>query len=129
MQTGLSRRALVVEDDEAIRSLVSQVLEEDGFAVISTDSGAGALRELATEAVDIVVTDWNLPHINGEHVIAAARELLRGTPILIITGDPSAADRFLDPPDLLIHVLPKPFTIAQFLAAVANALGETREAS
>ena len=120
---------LVVEDDAAIRSLVSQVLEESGFEVVPAESGADALRQLAAGAVDIVITDWNLPHINGEHVISAARELLRGTPVLIITGDRSAADRFLDPPDLLIHVLPKPFSIAGLLAAVSGALGDAREAS
>ena len=83
---------LLVEDERKLRELVRTYLEQAGFAVLSTGSGAEALSLAASAAPDLLVLDLGLPDVPGE---AVAREVRAAgsTPILMLTAKSSEEDR------------------------------------
>src|SRR5438094_4564745 len=119
-------RALVVDDTESIRSLVCNILEDRGFEVHAAAGGSAALRRLVENGVDLVVTDWHMPGLGGAHVVSAARELLAGVPVIVVTADPVAATAGIDPDDLNLHLLEKPFTVAAFVGLVERVCRPSR---
>jgi len=81
---------LVVEDDDALRRLIEQVLVFDGFKVVSASHGAEALRILNTMTPALVVLDLVLPWVNGLEVLATIRATprLSAIPVVVVTGTP-----------------------------------------
>src|SRR5882757_3184975 len=93
-------RILVVEDSVSMRSFVRSALEADsrssaGLEVIEASSGFEALRLLPRGPYDLVITDINMPDINGLELISFIRrsELHKETPVLIISTQSSERDR------------------------------------
>ena len=93
-------RILVVEDSVSMRSFVRNALESDSrrsaaLDVVEASSGFEALRLLPRGPYDLVITDINMPDINGLELISFMRksELHRHTPVLIISTQSSERDR------------------------------------
>ncbi|MCA9489347.1 MAG: response regulator transcription factor, partial [Myxococcales bacterium] len=78
-------RVLIVEDDEATRTLVATYLAREGFEVSTASDGASALTALSASPPDVVVLDWMLPGMDGIAVCKAARDRWTG-PILMLTA-------------------------------------------
>lgn len=79
-------RALVVEDDEAMRDLLRRTLERAGFAVATAATGRAALKLFGERQVDLAVTDLTMPEMDGLTLI---RELMRVQPsarIIVVSG-------------------------------------------
>jgi DNA-binding response OmpR family regulator len=83
---------LLVEDERKLRELVRTYLEQAGFAVLSTGSGAEALSLAASAAPDLLVLDLGLPDVPGEAVASELRAA-GSTPILMLTAKTSEEDR------------------------------------
>src|SRR5512144_2563747 len=83
---------LVVEDERKLRELLRSYLEHDGLTVLSTASGAEAIRLTRDTAPDLLVLDLRLPDVPGEEV---AREVRRFSlvPILVLTAKTATDDR------------------------------------
>jgi two-component system chemotaxis response regulator CheY len=93
-------RILLVEDSVSMRSFVRSALESDsrssaGLDVVEASSGFEALRLLPRGPYDLVITDINMPDINGLELISFIRrsELHKETPVLIISTQSSERDR------------------------------------
>ena len=88
----MAATVLVVEDERKLRDFIRSYLENAGFTVLSTGSGAEAITMAAAAAPDLVVLDLGLPDVPGETV---ARELraTAETPILMLTAKSSEEDR------------------------------------
>ena len=93
-------RILVVEDSASMRSFVRNALESDprsssGVDVVEASSGFEALRLLPRGPYDLVITDINMPDINGLELISFIRksESHKTTPVLIISTQSSERDR------------------------------------
>jgi two-component system chemotaxis response regulator CheY len=88
---------LIVEDSPTMRSLVVSALEELGAPVRITEAASGfeALRELPREAYDLIVTDINMPDINGLELVSFVKSnaAYRAIPLLIISTEGSERDR------------------------------------
>jgi two-component system, chemotaxis family, chemotaxis protein CheY len=88
---------LIVEDSPTMRSLVVSALEELGAPVRVTEAASGfeALRELPREAYDLIVTDINMPDINGLELVSFVKSnaAYRSIPLLIISTEGSERDR------------------------------------
>src|SRR5512145_3289365 len=92
----MSATVLVVDDSATTRSLVAAYLAEcEDLDVLEASSGFEALRVLPANRVDLIVTDINMPDINGLELISFVRANAnyRRIPVVIITTENSAADR------------------------------------
>lgn len=88
----MAHTVLVVEDELKIRDLLRNYLEREGWSVLTTGTGAEAIRLVATAAPDLVVLDLGLPDVPGETVAAEIRRT-SATPILMLTAKAGEGDR------------------------------------
>ena len=78
---------LVVDDEAAVRMLVSETLDELGYAAIEVTESKGALRVLESDArIDLLITDVGLPGLNGRQIADAARVVRPDLKVLFMTG-------------------------------------------
>jgi GAF domain-containing protein len=115
-------RILVIDDEESVRELLSDLLVEAGHTVQQAASGPEGLELCATERFDLVLTDLSMPGMSGWDVAAAVETRHPGTAIGLVTGwgeqvDPEQASRHH-----LKFVLAKPFLLDDAMSAVAGAL-------
>jgi len=90
------KKILVADDSPTTRSLIISTLEGLGdFEVIGAANGFEALRILPHEKVDLVITDINMPDINGLELISFIRnnQLYKETPLIIISTEGSGRDQ------------------------------------
>ena len=80
---------LAVDDSASMRSLVSQVLEQAGFDVVLAEDGQIALEYAQTNQVDLVLTDINMPNLDGIGLIKELRQLphYKFVPLLVLTTE------------------------------------------
>ncbi len=79
-------RALVVDDDAAIRATIRAILEDEGVDVEEADDGSAALARLETSVADIVITDLQMPGMGGIELLARVRQGRRPPRVIVITG-------------------------------------------
>jgi two-component system response regulator MprA len=116
--SGLRRRVLVVDDDEHIRRAVRRAVQLEGFEVELAADGAEALVRLRSSPVDVLVLDVSLPVIDGLEVCRELRRRENMTPILMLTGRDSVADRVAGLDAGADDYLTKPFALSELLARV-----------
>ena len=80
-----SQRILVVDDDEFILDIVSEVLINAGFEVKTFVEGQSVITFLADNSADLLILDIRLPGLNGYQVLREIRKL-RGIPVIMLTG-------------------------------------------
>ena len=117
-------RVLVVDDEAAIRDLLSKTLALAEYDVDMAPDGRTALERLRIIAYDLLITDLKMPGVDGLSVIREARRLKADLPVIIITGFSSEASA-IEAVNLGVSgYLTKPFRVPRVLAAAAKALGE-----
>lgn len=79
------KRVLVVDGDERERQETALVLEQAGFAVVQACDGLNALSEMQKRRFDFVVTDCQMPHLNGLDFLAQSRVIWPDTPVIIFS--------------------------------------------
>src|SRR3990170_2305544 len=87
---------LVVEDSPTMRQLISFSLKRfDGCSIIEAVDGVDALKKLSTDKVDMILTDINMPVMDGLKLVKLVREneKLKHLPIIIITTEGAEEDR------------------------------------
>jgi len=82
-------KALVVDDEEVLRSALVRALTRAGFEVQSAADGQAALRALQDDAFDVILSDIDMPRMNGIQLLDAARAHDLDVPVVLITGSPS----------------------------------------
>ena len=85
-------RALIVDDEPHIRELVALYLRDEGFDIVEKANGAEALEYAENHAVDLVILDIMMPHMDGWELCSKLREF-GDMPILMITAKGEAQDR------------------------------------
>mgnify|MGYP001454594609 CR=1 FL=1 len=81
-----SERILLVDDEDGMRRLLSRVLTREGYETSAVGSGAEALRLVASERFDLVVTDIKMPEMDGLQLLAELKEYEPSLPIIVITA-------------------------------------------
>lgn len=111
---------LVVEDDDIVRMLMVEVLDELGYEVIEAENASAALRTLEDpdQALALMMTDVGLPDMRGEALAAKARELRPTLPVLFASGYAES----VDVPEGM-HLISKPFSIDQLREKVLAIVG------
>jgi GAF domain-containing protein/ActR/RegA family two-component response regulator len=79
-------RCLVVDDEEAVGSVIGDILESIGHKVVVARSGAEAIERFRAEAFDAVFTDLAMPGVSGWQVAHAVKELAPGVAVFLVTG-------------------------------------------
>jgi DNA-binding NtrC family response regulator len=82
---GMSKRILLVDDEESIRSLLSSSLEQRGFEVTTADSASETLRLTHEATFDLVLLDLSLPDSSGLGLLDLIKTALPDLPVVIIT--------------------------------------------
>jgi CheY-like chemotaxis protein len=113
-------RLLVVDDDADMRNLASSMAECFGYVVRTAASGEAALRLLQNGNVDVVITDYKMPWMNGAQLAAEIRHRHPGLAVILMTG---CYGQYLDEhkggQDLFDGVLEKPFNLNALRKAIA----------
>jgi CheY-like chemotaxis protein len=125
-------RILVVDDDQAIRTVAKTVLELSGHEVVIADSGRVGLRKVEDENCDLVIVDIFMPGMDGLETIRLLKQQKPGLPIIVISGLAFWSNAEA-PPDFLsmatklgaTRSLQKPFRAQELLSAVEECLEES----
>jgi len=115
----VAHKVLLVDDDDAIRAMMAATLKNKGFAVVAAASVTEALRHIATESFDVLITDLHMPNPgDGFTVVTAMRHSQPNALTLLVSGYPdvqSAMAAILLEAD---EIVVKPFEIGRFIDQV-----------
>ena len=118
-------RILLVEDDARLRNLVARLMRVFGFRDIAqANNGEEALERLADGPVDLILTDMNMPGMDG---IAMVRQLRRQgdtTPVIMLTGEDDARTQARAKRVGVTHYVHKPIDADELSETIQRTLGE-----
>lgn len=118
-KTNVSHKVLLVDDDEGVRTIMSAILERNGFGVVSAANVREALKLIATESFDVLITDLHMPNpSDGFAVITAMRHSQPDALTLLVSGYPDvkgAVDAILLQAD---EIIVKPFEVGRLAELV-----------
>jgi|TARA_B100000767_G_scaffold244682_1_gene243107 two-component system, OmpR family, phosphate regulon response regulator OmpR len=117
---------LVVDDDEGIRSLVKQYLNENNFLVTTANSAEDAVEKITIIKFDLVVLDVMMPGKNGLEFIQENKKKI-DTPIILLTAKGEANDRVEGLELGADDYLPKPFEPKELTLRIKNILNKTKK--
>jgi CheY-like chemotaxis protein len=113
------KRILVAEDAEPLRAWLRMMLEQEGHHVTEAGNGDEALNLFKLGEFDLVITDFEMPVMQGNKLAVGIKLLSPSLPILMVTGSGRARRDARNPVDALLS---KPFTMADLRGALAKLL-------
>jgi two-component system chemotaxis response regulator CheY len=121
----MNRTILAVDDSSSIRMMISFTLQQNGYRVIEAVDGRDGLTKLHEDEVDMVITDLNMPNLDGIGLIRGVREnpASRYTPVIMLTTESQDARKQEGKAAGATGWIVKPFQPAQLLAVVKKVLG------
>src|ERR1700722_4678493 len=116
---GRGETVLVVEDDNTVRAIITDVLEELGYQVVSAPDARAAIPKLRSkQPIHLMVCDVVLPHINGRKLAEVARAARPDLKVLFVSGYAETATLRADFLDQGMDMLTKPFALDALAAKV-----------
>ncbi len=122
---GLMARILVIDDEPNILRNVREILEEEGHEVREALTGEAAMEILAGTSVDLIVSDINMPDMDGIEVLIRVHDEYPGTRLMAMSGGGYIAkEELLRCASMLgaVAILEKPFTVEEMVDIVNGAL-------
>ena len=116
-----SGKILVVDDESNIRLLLSEVLSDKGFEVTEAKDGQESLEKMEKHDFDLVITDVNMPRLDGIAMLHRMEKAGRKEKVIIMSANPSQQMFLHKSMNRVITQLCKPFNIANFLNLVVAA--------
>ncbi|MBP7866415.1 MAG: sigma-54-dependent Fis family transcriptional regulator [Acidobacteria bacterium] len=123
---GVEHTVLVVEDENAQRKIIADILRREGFQVEEAASGEAALDAIETRVPDLVLSDWKLPGIGGGELLARVRSRGPRPAFIVMTAYGSIAHAMDAIRNGADDYLAKPFERDELLIAVRRVLRTTR---
>jgi len=119
-----SQKILVVDDNNVLLIVVSKMLSQLGYEVSSADSGENGLNVFRKSNFDIVLSDYDMPGMDGVAFACSVKKCSPRTPVVIMTGSgrESVFSRMSTAVD---EVISKPFTLAEIDETIQNVAGKT----
>ena len=118
----MNEKILVAEDDPAILTGLSDLLELEGYHVIKAANGAAALEFYRSDSPDLVLLDVMMPLMSGYDVCRAIRRADESTPVLMLTAKGEEVDKVVGLELGADDYIVKPFGVAELAARVRSAL-------
>ena len=120
----MSKRIITVDDASTMRKMISFTLKADGHDVIEAEDGVHALDVLENEIVDLVITDLNMPRMDGIELVRNLRSKagFARTPIIILTTESEGTKKVEAKNAGATGWIVKPFKQDQLKAIVAKVL-------
>jgi two-component system chemotaxis response regulator CheY len=116
-------RILSIDDSPSVRQLVAMALREDGHVVVNASDGAEGLTIVGKESFDLVITDFNMPKMNGLEFIKAFRKAgHRFTPVLVLTTEVKPELKEAAKQAGATGWIVKPFEVVSFVTVVRKVL-------
>lgn len=121
----MAKKIMTVDDSASVRQMVAFTLSKAGYEVMAAADGKEALDKLATEPADMVITDLNMPNMNGIELTRSVRNLpaFKFMPILLLTTESQAERKQEGRAAGATGWIVKPFQEEQLLAVVKKLLG------
>ena len=114
---------LLVDDDLGTRTVMARGLASQGFAVVTASDGREAVNLLGQAHIDVLVTDLNMPIMDGFELLAHVKRHAANLPVVVLSASTSELTDELDPFGAL-HVLTKPMSAKALAGEVRAALAE-----
>ena len=123
MKQGRSKRVLVVEDDKDDQEILSEVLSSMGFEVSLAKNGLEGLAVFVTDFFDLVLTDLQMPLMDGSRLTHFIKQLSPDSTVILLTGSDSEALSHKVENVSFDGVLSKPSNLEDFRRVILGALG------
>ncbi len=121
----MTKRVLIVEDEEAVRELEKFILETQGYEVMEARDGLEGLAKAEFRKPDLILLDLMMPDVSGGRMFDEMKRhpTTTGIPIIVVTGKPDAHEMFDDTigPD---NVIMKPFEADTLLGRIRDHIGD-----
>ena len=120
----MSKTILTVDDSASIRQMVSFTLKQAGYNVVEAEDGKDGLSKAKGNQVDLVITDLNMPNMNGLELISALRgeASYKFTPILMLTTESDDSKKTQGKQAGATGWIVKPFNPEQLLKVIQRVL-------
>jgi two-component system, chemotaxis family, chemotaxis protein CheY len=121
----MSKTILSVDDSASIRQLITFTLSKEGYAVMEAVDGKDALEKVKVSPVDMVITDLNMPNMDGLELIRSLRgnPAFKFTPIVMLTTESALSKKDAGRDAGATGWIVKPFKPEQLIAVVKRLLG------
>ena len=117
------RRILVVDDEEILRMLIYDTLEDIECVIDEAGDGMEALQKIEQQSYDLIILDYMMPNLTGVEVIERLpTDLKEKTPILMLTAKAQEADRQVVLEKGARYFMSKPFSPVKLLGLVEEIL-------
>ncbi|MDG5469906.1 response regulator [Deltaproteobacteria bacterium IMCC39524] len=122
----MAKCILIVDDSETVRQVLKLALGNAGYQVVEAEDGFDALTKLSGAQIDMLITDLNMPNMDGLELIKKVREegKHRFTPIVMLTTESSEEKKKAGREAGASGWIVKPFKPEQLLKVVKMVLGE-----
>jgi CheY-like chemotaxis protein len=119
-----SRRIMIVDDDESVRSLLRMTLPEGEYEIEEAIDGEQALTLLTSHLPDLVLLDWKMPGRHGSLVLDELKTRHPQLPVIVLTAEVAEHHRNLAESLKVDVFLTKPFSPLELLGTIERLLGE-----
>jgi two-component system chemotaxis response regulator CheY len=119
-------KILIADDSRVMRQIVIRTLRQAGFGghdIVEAENGRDALEKIHGESPDLVLSDWNMPEMNGIDVLDALRRGGSGVPFGFVTSEGSPEMRTRAEQSGALFLIAKPFTAESFETALTPVIG------
>jgi type II secretory ATPase GspE/PulE/Tfp pilus assembly ATPase PilB-like protein len=123
-QDGTKMAILLVEDDKDNQALIRRYLEGQGYAVTIADDGIDALMQLGRTQFDLILSDVNMPNLDGFKLLEVAKQKKIDTPIVMLTAETDEASEIKGFELGVTAYLRKPIKKELFLLRIKKILGQ-----
>jgi len=117
-----SPHVLVVDDDKDIRLLHQRALQRHGFQTTAAEDGESAIHAMETTSFDVVVTDIDMPNMNGIRLLECIRATDLDVPVIFVTGLPSIETAIQSVSLGALRYLTKPVDLGELVEVVSQAV-------
>lgn len=115
---------LIIEDDPLNQRLLSLMLQREGYEIITANDGVEGLKELEANHVDLVITDYSMPNMDGRKLVEEIRrdDTYKNLPIIVLTAIDHVKRHFVGMADGANGFLTKPTSSRELIATVSKCL-------